>query len=77
MLRRSSCFSQYRPPSANRPPQPQHVGSPLQVGETCLMRRPAAWSDSIVELRGLDRDLALVLIADQLERVPLANLRRP
>ena len=42
-----------------------------------MLRRPDAWVDCKVQLRGLDRDLALVLIADQLERVPLANLRRP
>jgi len=75
MLRRSSCFARFRAPV--RPTAPQHTGSPLQVGEQCLLRRPDAWVDCKVQLRGLDRDLALVLIADQLERVPLANLRRP
>jgi len=76
MLRRSACFARYRAPSPNRPAQPQHAGSPLQVGETCLMRRPDAWHDLLVQLRGIDGPDAVVLIIDHLEIVPLRCLRR-
>jgi hypothetical protein len=58
------------------PPPPQHVGGPLRVGETALLRRPNSWLDLKVELRGLDGDLALVLIIDKLEVVPLRWVRR-
>jgi hypothetical protein len=40
------------------------------------MRRPDAWHDLLVELRGLDRDLAVVRIHDRSEIVPLIWLRR-
>jgi hypothetical protein len=79
MLRRSADFARYRAPLHPLPPlPPQHVGPPLRVGETCLLRRPDEWFDVIVQLRGVDKDLALVLVLvqDQLERVPLNCLRR-
>jgi hypothetical protein len=61
---------------AAAPPRPQHVGSPLRVGETVLLRRESEWFDLLVELRAIDKDLALVRIVDRLERVPLVWLRR-
>jgi hypothetical protein len=77
MLRRAADFARYRAPLHPLPLlPPQHTGSPLQVGETCLLRRPNSWQDLLVELRGLDGDLALVLIIDKLEVVPLLWLRR-
>jgi hypothetical protein len=35
-----------------------------------------AWADLIVELRAIDDDVALVLIRDRTEIVPLSWLRR-
>jgi hypothetical protein len=52
------------------------VGAPLLVGETVLMRRPTDWVDLKVEVRAVDKDLALVRIIDHLERVPLVWLFR-
>jgi hypothetical protein len=46
------------------------------VGETCLLRRPDSWQDLLVQLRGLDKDVALVRIYDHSEIVPLSWLRR-
>ncbi len=62
------------PPLA--PPAPPHVGSPLQTGEICLLRKPGTWLDLAVQLRAVDRDLALVLINDRTEIVQLTWLRR-
>ena len=42
----------------------------------CLLRRPTEWFDLNVQLRGIDRDLAVVLISDHNERVQLTWLRR-
>lgn len=42
----------------------------------CLLRRPGSWVDLSVQLRGIDNELALVLIQDHSERVQLAWLRR-
>ena len=53
-----------------------HVGSPLAVGEKCLLRKPDMWSDRIVELRAIDNNVALVRIGNTSEIVPLAWLRR-
>jgi hypothetical protein len=61
---------------ANLPPQPQHTGSPSTIGETALLRRPGSWLDVIVQVRGLDADMASVLIRDRTEIVPLNWLRR-
>jgi len=61
---------------AAAPPRPQHVGSPLRVGETVLLRRADEFLDLKVELRAIDKNLALVRIVDRLERVPLSWLRR-
>jgi hypothetical protein len=61
---------------AAAPPRPLHVGSSLRVGESVLLRRPTEWLDFEVELRAIDKDLALVRIVDHLERVPLVWLRR-
>jgi len=59
--------------------QPRHVGAPLRVGELVLLRRPDTSFDLKVELRAIDRHMALVHFAglDTTERVPLAWLRRP
>jgi hypothetical protein len=64
------------PPQSARVPPPAHVGQPLQVGEQCLLRRVNDWFDVIVELRAIDRDVALVLVRDSFEIVQLASLRR-
>jgi hypothetical protein len=60
------------------PPAPHHVGQPLQRGEMCLLRRPDSFFDLKVELRGIDRDLAVVFFRglDRSETVPVAWLRR-
>jgi hypothetical protein len=57
-------------------PQPQHVGSPLQTGETALMRTAGSFFDVKVQVRGVDGDLAVVLIRDTLRVVELSWLRR-
>jgi hypothetical protein len=69
------------PRATTPPPQPMHTGSALTVGETCLLRRPTDFYDSIVELRAIDRDrrggdVALILIRDRFETVELSWLRR-
>ena len=64
------------PRAATPPKQPQHVGSPLRVGETVLLRRPREYFDLIVELRAIDNDIALVMIRDRSEIVELSWLRR-
>jgi hypothetical protein len=48
-------FAHTRP---SPPPAPMHAGQPLQIGETCLLRRPDSWSDLIVGLRAIDDDVA-------------------
>jgi hypothetical protein len=60
------------------PPAPQHTGSPLTVGEKCLLRRPHDYFDVVVELRAIDRDVAVVHFSglDRSEVVPLTSLRR-
>src|SRR5262245_36773761 len=58
------------------PPPPLHTGSPLRVGETCLLRRPNQWFDVICQLRGIDREQASVRILDHFEIVQLLWLRR-
>jgi hypothetical protein len=63
-----------QPPHA--PPVPHHVGAPLKVGELCLLRRADQWFDLKVQLRGVDDDLAVVLVRDRLEIVELSWLRR-
>jgi hypothetical protein len=69
----------WRPPArieAPPPNQPQHVGRPLTVGERCLLRRPGTYFDVVVQVRGIDDDVAAILIRDRLETVQLAWLRR-
>jgi hypothetical protein len=64
-------FSRVQPP-----PPPQHVGAPVHTGEIVLMRRPSEWFDLRVQVRGIDRDLAVVLVGDRFEIIPLTWLRR-
>jgi hypothetical protein len=66
----------WRPPQRIQSQPPQHTGSPLTVGERCLLRRPGTYFDVIVELRGIDGDTAAILIRGELEVVPLLWLRR-
>jgi hypothetical protein len=48
----------------------------VHTGEIVLMRRPSEWFDLRVQVRGIDRDLAVVLVGDRLEIIPLTWLRR-
>ena len=52
------------------------LGAPLRVGELVLLRRANTWFHVEVELRGIDDDLAVILIKGQLERGSLSWLRR-
>jgi hypothetical protein len=56
--------------------RPTHTGPPLSTGEPALLRRPGAWYDIKVTVRGIDHDLAAIIIIDQFDVVPLAWLRR-
>jgi hypothetical protein len=64
-------------PASPPPPPPQHVGAPLQVGQTVLLRRPNEWLDFKVELRGIEGYTAVVFAEDRFEIVRLDWLRRP
>jgi hypothetical protein len=67
----------HKPAHSISPPQPPaHIGPPLKIGETCLLRRPGSWYDVVVQLRGIDGDLAAIRIVDHFETVQLAYLRR-
>jgi hypothetical protein len=57
-------------------PPPPHIGPPLRTGEMALLRRPGEWFDDLVQVRGIDDDVALVRVKDHSEIVPLTWLRR-
>ena len=53
------------------------LAPPFQIGETLLLRDVHLKRfDTLVEFRGLDDDVALVLCRGRLEVVPLISLRR-
>jgi hypothetical protein len=77
MLHRSACFARYRAPTPLTPPlPPQHTGCALTIGETVLLRRPDSWQDVLVELRGIDKQDAVIFVRDHFEIVQLSWLRR-